>query len=133
MLQKETQCFNAENAEKPKNVWDLKIFFWRTAGSFTVQDKQGTHEQLSLNPKKKQLWIIQLTTKNEAYVNFWTWSFYKFSYYFHLWTIQYVHVFYVKYIIQVSTKYKITCVLYDPSYFGKIFLYVNFWPQLYIQ
>ncbi len=25
--------------------------FWRTAGSFTVQDKQETHEQLSLNKK----------------------------------------------------------------------------------
>ncbi len=24
-------------------------FFWRTADSLTVQDKQGTHEQLSLN------------------------------------------------------------------------------------
>ncbi len=34
----------------------------RTAGSLTVQDKQGTHEQLSLN-KKTQLWIIQVTTQ----------------------------------------------------------------------
>ncbi len=35
-------------------------FFWRTAASLTVQDKQWTHEQLSLNEKnknKKQLWI----------------------------------------------------------------------------
>ncbi len=24
-------------------------FFWRTTDSLTVQDKQGTHEQLSLN------------------------------------------------------------------------------------
>ncbi len=26
-------------------------FFWRTADSLTVQDKQGTREQLSLNKK----------------------------------------------------------------------------------
>jgi len=31
---------------------------------------------------------------------------------------QYVNIFYVKYIIQEdSTKWKITCILYDPSYF----------------
>ncbi len=41
MLQKETQCINAENAEKTNNLWDLKFFFWRT-----VQDKQGSDEQL---------------------------------------------------------------------------------------
>ncbi len=40
-----------KNAEKPKNLWKLKDFFRRTAGSLTVQDKQGTHEQLSLNKK----------------------------------------------------------------------------------
>ncbi len=27
------------------------LFFWRTADSLTVQDKQGTHEQPSLNKK----------------------------------------------------------------------------------
>ncbi len=32
----------------------------------------------------------------------------------------YVNIFYVKYFIQVSTKYIITCILCDPSYFGKI-------------
>ncbi len=37
-------------------------FFWRTADSLTVQDKQGTREQLSLN-KRTQLWIIQVTTQ----------------------------------------------------------------------
>ncbi len=39
-------------------------FFWRTAGSLTIQNKQGTHLQLSLKKtnKKKQLWIIQVTT-----------------------------------------------------------------------
>ncbi len=46
-------------------------------------------------------------------------------------------IFYVKYLIHVSTKYTITCILYDPSYFGKIInilqiLYVNFWLQLYL-
>ncbi len=28
-------------------------FFWRTADSLTVQDKQGTHEQLNSKNKKK--------------------------------------------------------------------------------
>ncbi len=51
-----------KNAGKPKNLRDLKDFSRRTAGSLTVQDKQGTHEQLSLN-KKTQLWIIQVTTQ----------------------------------------------------------------------
>ncbi len=37
-------------------------FFWRTADSWTVQDKQGTCEQLSLN-KQTQLRIIQVTTQ----------------------------------------------------------------------
>ncbi len=31
-----------------------------------------------------------------------------------------VNIFYVKYLIQVSSKKTITCILYDPSYFGKI-------------
>ncbi len=31
----------------------------------------------------------------------------------------YLNIFNVKYLIQVSTK-TITCILYDPSYFGKI-------------
>ncbi len=33
-------------------------FFWRTTGSLTFQDKQGTHEQLS--QKNDVLWIIQV-------------------------------------------------------------------------
>ncbi len=38
-----------------QTCWETKEFvgaegfFWRTTGSLTVQDKQGTHEQLSLN------------------------------------------------------------------------------------
>ncbi len=30
-----------------------------------------------------------------------------------------VNIFYVKYLIQVSTKYTIACILYDPSYLVK--------------
>ncbi len=35
--------------EKPNHLCELKDFFWRTADSLTVQDKQGTHDQLALN------------------------------------------------------------------------------------
>ena len=57
-----------ERVQIHKKCWKTKEFvgpegfFWRTAGSLTVQDKQGTHEQLSVN-KKTQLWIIQVTTQ----------------------------------------------------------------------
>ncbi len=34
---------------KKQTLWDLKDFSRRTADSLTVQDEQGTHEQLSLN------------------------------------------------------------------------------------
>ncbi len=51
----------------------------------------------------------------------------------------YVKKKYVKYIIQVSTKWTLRCILYDSSYFGQIINIlqilkggVNFWPQLYI-
>ncbi len=40
--------------------------------SLTVQNKQETHEQPSLN--KKQPWIIQVTTysiKNQGFTNLW--------------------------------------------------------------
>ncbi len=50
-----------KNAGKPKNFWKLKGFSEEQL-SLTVQDKQETHEQLSLN-KQTQLWIIQLTTQ----------------------------------------------------------------------
>ncbi len=36
------------NAGKPKNLWYLKDF----SDSLTVQDKQGTYEQLSLNKNR---------------------------------------------------------------------------------
>ncbi len=48
------------NAGKPNNLWEQKDFT-ENSSSLTVQDKQGTHEQPSLN-KQTQLWIIQLTT-----------------------------------------------------------------------
>ncbi len=40
-----------KNDGKPKYVWEAEGFFGRTADSLTVQDKQETHEQLSLNKK----------------------------------------------------------------------------------
>ncbi len=62
-----------ERAQKTQKGWKAKElvghegFFWRTAGSLSVRDKQGTHEQLWL---KKQHSI-----KNQGGVNFWTGSF----------------------------------------------------------
>ncbi len=53
---------NTQQSWKTKEFVGAEGFFWRTADSLTVQDKQGTHEQLSLN-KKTQLWIIQVTTQ----------------------------------------------------------------------
>ncbi len=40
-----------KNAGKPKNLWELKDFSQERQEVLTVQDKQGTHEQLSLNKK----------------------------------------------------------------------------------
>ncbi len=51
-----------KNAGKLQNLWDLKDFSEEQQDSLTVQDKQGTHEQLSLN-KQTQLRIIQVTTQ----------------------------------------------------------------------
>ncbi len=42
---KYTKCWKTKEFVGPEG------FFWRTAGSLTVQDKQGTHEKLSLNKK----------------------------------------------------------------------------------
>ncbi len=79
------------------------MIFLKNSRQLTVQDKQGTHEQISL--KKTQLWIIQVTTQYEEL------SIYKllngvvfikstiiFSCGLH------VNIFYVKYLIQISTK-----------------------------
>ncbi len=52
---------NTQKCWKTKEFMGI-YFFWRTAGSLTVQDKQGTHEQPSLQ-KKTQLWIIQVITQ----------------------------------------------------------------------
>ncbi len=49
-----------KNAGKPKDLSELK-YFCEEKQTLTVQDKQETHEQLSLN-KHTQLWIIQGTT-----------------------------------------------------------------------
>ncbi len=54
---------NTQKGWKTKEFVGPEGFFWRTAASLTVQDKQGTREQLSLNKKQKQLWIIQVTTQ----------------------------------------------------------------------
>ncbi len=46
-------------------------FFWRTAGSLTVQDKQGTKDQKNNYHKqtnKTQLWIFQVTTNIKTQV-----------------------------------------------------------------
>ncbi len=40
-----------KNAVKPNNLWDLKDFFEEQQTVLTVQDKQGTREQLSQNKK----------------------------------------------------------------------------------
>ncbi len=53
---------NTQKCWKTKPFVGPEGFFWRTADSLTVQDKQGTREQQSLN-KKTQLWIIQVTTQ----------------------------------------------------------------------
>ncbi len=52
-----------KNAGKPKDFVGPEGFFWRTADSLSVQDKQGTHEKLSLNKQQQQLWIILVTTQ----------------------------------------------------------------------
>ncbi len=57
-----TTSLNTQKCWKTKEFVRTEGFFWRTAGSLTVQDKQVTREQLSLN-KKTQLWIIQVTTQ----------------------------------------------------------------------
>ncbi len=43
---------NTQKSWKTKEFVGPEGFFWITAGSLTVQDKQGTHEQLLLNKKK---------------------------------------------------------------------------------
>ncbi len=46
-----TPSLNTQKCWKTKELVGPEGFFWRTAGSLTVQDKQETHEQLSLNKK----------------------------------------------------------------------------------
>ncbi len=40
---------NTQKCWKTKEFVWAEVFLWRTADSWTVQDKQETHEQLSLN------------------------------------------------------------------------------------
>jgi len=42
---------NTQKCWKTKEFVRAEGFFWRTADNLTVQDKQGTHEQLALNKK----------------------------------------------------------------------------------
>ncbi len=44
LLQKVQMLTDTEG--KTKEFVGPEGFFWRTAGSLTIQDKQGTHEQL---------------------------------------------------------------------------------------
>ncbi len=116
-----------ERVETCKRCWKTEEsaghggFFWRTVLSLTVQNKQWTHEQPSQNKKtamNHQSWIIQLTThriKNQGFLNFWMRLFEYFSYL--LSSGLNVNIFYVKHLTQDSTKYKITCILYDLSLF----------------
>ncbi len=86
---------NAQKCWKTKDFLGPERFFWRTAGSLTVQDKQGTHEQLLLNKQKK--YSGNTSIKNQVcklLLN----STIIFS------CGLYVNIFYVKYLIQVSTK-----------------------------
>ncbi len=75
-------------------------FFWRTAGRLTIQDKQGTHLQLSLKKKKKKKTAVDHSgnnsIKDQAYVIMYVTIIFSCG--------LYVRVFYVKYLIQVSTK-----------------------------
>ncbi len=85
-----------KDAGKPKNLWVLKDF---SEEQQTVQDKQGTHEQLSQNKQTKTPAVDHpgnntVLTIGVIFIN---------STYFLLWTICKHHL-YVKYLIQVSTK-----------------------------
>ncbi len=91
---------------------------------FTVQDKHGTHQQLKKTQTKKQLRIIQdhpgKNTRMKSMLNFeqYVQNFQQYEYFCINVTIIFscginINVFYVKYLIQVSTKLKMTCIFYD--------------------
>ncbi len=84
---------NTQKCWKTKEFVGTEGFFWRTAGSLTVQDKQGTHEQLSLN-KKNSIKNQGEPLNGVIFIN----STIIFS------CELYVNICYVKYIIQVSNK-----------------------------
>ncbi len=93
-------------------------------GSLTVQDQQGTHEHPSQKKKKKSLCKLLngVIFMNSAII---------------LSCGLHIHIFYVKYIVQGSTKWKNNTFcrfLYDLSYFGKIIyiLCVSLYTYIYI-
>ncbi len=121
LLERVQICKNAGKLQNLQNVEDLSeeqcsVQLFRTnKGLMNNQHKT-----------KEQSWIIQphtvLRTKGSqtfegGYLN-------NFSYFFVLWTIC-KHIL-VKYLTQDSTQIKITCILYDLSYFVKIFHFHRF-------
>ncbi len=92
---------NTQTCWKSKEFVGPEGFFWRTAGSLTVQDKQETHEQPSLNKKTKQKNTAVDHSGNNTILHLEQGHFYKFNYYILLCTI---NIFYVKCLLQVSTK-----------------------------
>ncbi len=113
-----------KNVGKPKNLWDLKDFSEEQQAVLTVQDKQGTHEQLSLKQTNKQKKNSCDHSGNNTVLRIKCMQTFERGHFINSPLIfscgLYVNIFYVKYLIQVSTKLTITCILYDPSYFGKI-------------
>ncbi len=67
--------------------WELKDFSEETAGSLTVQDKQGTHEQPSLNKKNTAVDHSGNNTLLRIYKLLNGVIFYKLNYYFLLWIL----------------------------------------------
>ncbi len=95
-----------KNAGKPKNCGSWRIFV-KTADSLTVQDKQGTHEQLSLTKNTAVDHSANNTVlRIKGMQTFERGHFYEFNYYFLLWIIckhLYVNLIDLD-LIQVSTK-----------------------------
>ncbi len=59
---------NTQKCWKTKSFVGPEGFFWRPAGSSTVQDKQGTHEQLSLNKQTAQTAVDHSGNKSRTKV-----------------------------------------------------------------
>ncbi len=93
-----------KNAAKPKNLWELKDFFLKNSRQFNCSG--STRDSCTNITKQKiQLWIIQLTTQYESSgVNFLMGSHFINSNLIFSCGLLNVNIFYVKYLIQVSTK-----------------------------